>query len=232
MRTRSLAIARSSAVAVAGAESPGEDELESRHHDGRRPGGEKRWADLRDADLLQATASGEEEAFAEIYRRYHGRVYRFAYHMTGSVAAAEDVTHSSFLSLLESPRRYRPERAALSTYLCAAARNQNLKRLRRTRREVLSAETPEDPRRDGPLEALIAAERTRVVRDAILRLAPLHREVVILFEIEDLDLATVAQIVGADVGTVKVRLHRARTRLKQWLGSDQRTGVSSSERRR
>jgi len=189
--------------------------------------GDRRLGDLTDAALLEATASGDEAVFGEIYRRYHGRVYRFAYHMTGSTSVAEDVTQSSFVSLLESPRRYRSERAALGTYLCAAARNQNLKRLRQTRREILSSEPPDDGADAGPLEALIAEERTRAVRNAILRLAPLHREVVVLFEIEGFDLATVAQIVGADVGAVKVRLHRARTRLKQWLKGNPSAGVQA-----
>ena len=65
------------------------------------------WLECPDESLLEATAEGEEEAFVEIYRRYRERVYRFAYHMSGSATAAEDVTHGSFLSLLESPRRFR-----------------------------------------------------------------------------------------------------------------------------
>jgi RNA polymerase sigma-70 factor, ECF subfamily len=178
------------------------------------------WLASTDEQLLEATAAGEEEAFVEIYRRYHERVYRFAYHMTGFAAAAEDVTHSSFASLLESPRRFRSGHAGLGTYLCAAARNQNLKRLRQTRHEVPCTKPAVDARAEGgPLQSLLAEELANAVRDAILRLAPLHREVVILFELEGLDLARVAEIVGADVGTVKVRLHRARRKLRQWLES-------------
>ena len=71
-----------------------------------------------------------------------------------------------------------------------------------------------------PLEVLLEDERARVVRAAVLRLAPLHREVVLLADLEELDLASVAEIVGAGVGTVKVRLHRARRKLRQWLAAD------------
>jgi RNA polymerase sigma-70 factor (ECF subfamily) len=179
------------------------------------------WLECPDEKLLEATAGGEEEAFVEIYRRYRQRVYRFAYHMSGSAMAAEDVTHGAFLSLLESPRRFRPGRAALGTYLCAVARNLNLKRLRKTRREVLrEAPAPGTAGEGDPLEALLEDERARVVRAAVLRLAPLHREVVLLADLEELDLASVAEIVGAGVGTVKVRLHRARRKLRQWLAAD------------
>jgi RNA polymerase sigma-70 factor (ECF subfamily) len=67
------------------------------------------------------------------------------------------------------------------------------------------------------LGLLLADEEARLVRDAVLGLAPLHREVVILVEYEGLDLASVAEIVGAETGAVKVRLHRARKKLRRLL---------------
>jgi RNA polymerase sigma-70 factor (ECF subfamily) len=170
-----------------------------------------------DERLLESAASGSEDAFVELYRRHHPRVFRFAFRMTGSPEAAEDITHACFIGLLESPGRFRGQ-SALGTYLCAAARNQCLKRIRRVRFEVLGGDPP--PRADlgrGPLGLLLQDEEARLVRDAVLALAPLHREVVILAELEGLDLATVAAIVGAEVGAVKVRLHRARKKLRQRL---------------
>jgi RNA polymerase sigma-70 factor (ECF subfamily) len=185
-----------------------------------------------DDALLEATATGDEDAFVEIYRRHRRRVFGFAYRMTGSPEIAEDVTHACFTALLEAPRRYRGGDASLGSYLCAAARNQILKRLRRTQREV--GGTALDERRadsgPGPLHGLLADERARVVREAVLALRPLHREVVILVEYEELDLATVATIVGAEVGAVKVRLHRARQKLRQALEGyvqPPRTGIAA-----
>jgi len=175
------------------------------------------WSERTDAELLDATAAGEEEAFVEVYRRHHERVHGFAFHMTGSADVADDVTHSSFASLLERPAAFDARRSSLGTYLCAAARNQNLKRLRQTRREVLHADPVEVADRRGPLDRLLEDERARVVRDAVLGLAPLHREVIVLVQYQEMDLATVAQVVGAEVGTVKVRLHRARQRLRRLL---------------
>ena len=185
------------------------------------------WPQRTDAELLEATAAGEEEAFVEIYRRYHERVHGFAFHMTGSADVADDVTHSTFAGLLEKPRAFEPGRSSLGTYLCAAARNQNLKRLRRTKNEVLQAEPAEVADRRGPLELLLEDERARAVREAVLGLAPLHREVVVLVQYGEMDLATVAQIVGAEVGTVKVRLHRARQKLRRVL-EGLRGGTSSA----
>jgi len=172
-----------------------------------------------DEELLQATAAGDEEAFVEIYRRHQDRVYRFAYRMTGSPETARDVTHSCFASLLEAPQRYRARRSGLGTYLCAAARHQSLRHATRAWREPSVAASPDlrPGRGPSPLELVLDDERGRVVRAALLALAPLHREVLILAEYEELDMATIAEIVGAEVGAVKVRLHRARQKLRRAL---------------
>ena len=181
---------------------------------------------IPDDQLLQATAAGDEGAFLEIYRRYRDRVYRFAYRMTGSPETARDVTHSCFASLLAAPRRYQEHRAGLGTYLCAAARHQSLRHARRAWREQRQG-TPTDEgasRGPNPLELLLEDERALMVRNALLALAPLHREVLILAEYEDLDLDAIATIVGAGVGAVKVRLHRARQKLRRALEGYMRGG--------
>ena len=186
-----------------------------------------------DDQLLQATAAGSEAAFLEIYRRYKDRVYRFAYRMTGSPELARDVTQTCFASLLAAPRRYMKQRASLGTYLCAAARNQSLRHAMRAWREPVLSVSPDLRPSHGPspLELLLEDERGRIVRDALSRLAPLHREVLVLAEYEELDLATIADIVGAEVGAVKVRLHRARKKLRGVLsGYMSRGGVAAQVR--
>jgi RNA polymerase sigma-70 factor, ECF subfamily len=183
-----------------------------------------------DEDLLRATGDGDEEAFLEIYRRHRDRVFRFAYRMTGSADAARDVTHACFTSLLESPARYDARRAGLGTYLCTAARNQSLRRASRQWRErggaAVDTWTAPGP---SPLESVLRAEKARLVSQALARLAPLHREVLILAEYEELGLAEIARIVGAEVGAVKVRLHRARRRLRRALEAHVRNGLLTVE---
>jgi len=180
-----------------------------------------------DQDLLEATRAGDESAFLEIYRRHRDRIYRFAYRMTGSPEAARDVTQSCFVGLLEKPSRYDGQRASLGTYLCGAARHLSLRRASRAWRERSLAALPalRPASAPSPLETLIEDERARVVREALKALAPLHREVLILAEYEDLDLGTIAQIVGAEVGAVKVRLHRARRKLRAALEAHMRSGT-------
>jgi len=179
-----------------------------------------------DQELLKATLDGDEEAFVEIYRRYRDRVYRFACRMTGSAEVARDITHTCLASLLERPSRF-DGRVGLGTYLCAAARNQSLRHAGRAWRERLVGPASDlwPARGPSPLEALLEDERARIVREALGSLAPLHREVLILVEYEDLDLATVAEIVGAEVGAVKVRLHRARRKLRATLEAHAKRGA-------
>jgi RNA polymerase sigma-70 factor (ECF subfamily) len=75
------------------------------------------------------------------------------------------------------------------------------------------------------LHQLLEAELSDKVREAVQNLPPLQREALVLFEYEGLALSEIATVVGADVGTVKSRLHRARERLKnalhQYLNSSQ-----------
>jgi RNA polymerase sigma-70 factor (ECF subfamily) len=186
-----------------------------------------------DAELIEATLRGDEDAFLEIYRRHRDRVFRFAYRMTGSADAARDVTHTCFTGLLEHPRRYDVGRASLGTYLCAAARNHSLRRASRAWRERPQGSPDVRPSLEpGPFDQLLAREMSDIVRKAVGALPPLHREVLILAEYEDLDLSTIATIVGAEVGAVKVRLHRARKKLRHALEGKFETHASGPCRAR
>jgi RNA polymerase sigma-70 factor (ECF subfamily) len=180
-----------------------------------------------DEELLTATRAGDEAAFLEIYRRHRDRVFAFAYRMTGQVEVARDVTHSCFTSLLAAPLRYDGRRARLGTYLCTAARNLSLRHASRAWRERPSGPGADlrPSRGPSPLDVLLAEERARLVRESVLALPPLHREVLILAEYEELDLTTIAQVVGAEVGAVKVRLHRARRKLLAALDGHVRAGA-------
>jgi RNA polymerase sigma-70 factor, ECF subfamily len=123
---------------------------------------------------------------------------------------------------MQNPARYDPRRASLRTYLCTAARNRAITRLRREGREASleeggEARASEPGVRPGPLEGILDAERQTAVAAALARLPFLQREAVILFEYEGLTLAETAQVAETDVGTIKSRLHRAREGLRRSL---------------
>jgi RNA polymerase sigma-70 factor (ECF subfamily) len=173
--------------------------------------------DSSDHALLTRATAGDERAFASLYERHRGLVFRFAYRMLGSAEAAEDIAHDCFLALLRQPLRFDPARASLRTYLCAAVRNLSIRRLRRDGREVTDEVRPDAMAEATALQGLLDHEVASEVRAAVAALPPLQREVVILVEYEDCALTEAAEIVGADVGTVKARLHRARQALRRRL---------------
>lgn len=173
-----------------------------------------------EAELLQRAAGGDESAFQMLYRRHRNPVFHFAYRLFGSTAQAEDVTHDCFLSLLRHPGRFDPRQASLRTYLYAAARNCALKEYRSRRNgNPQTGDVPTQPERRAPepLRKLLDEELTSYVRKALASLEFLQREALILFEYEELPLAEIAAIVGANVGTVKSRIWRARERLRKIL---------------
>ena len=173
-----------------------------------------------DERLLEEAAHGKTAAFQILYERYRDPIFRFAYRMLGSVEAAEDVAHDCFLGLIKEPGRFDSTKASLRTYLYAAARNQAAKRYLNSNREAGIDELPNEPRMAAhlePMRQVLDNELAGEVQRAIESLPPLQREALVLFEYEDLSLAEIGAIVGADSNTVKARLFRARDKLRARL---------------
>lgn len=140
-------------------------------------------------------------------------VYRFAWRMTNSAPAAEDIAQEVFLALVRHPRRFDPVRGTLRAFLFGVARNLALKLWREENRwSVLDDEgTSVQEVRVGQHEV------SMIVGEAVRALPPLQREVLILAEYEELSLEEIALTVESEVGTVKSRLRRARENLRRML---------------
>lgn len=182
---------------------------------------------LTDERLLDAAAGGDTAAFQILYERYRDPIFRFTFRLLGSVEAAEDVTHDCFLSLIKAPGRFDPTRASLRTYIYAAARNLATKRYHSAGRETAIDELAEEPSvsdRHGPMRMVLDHELAGEVERAVSSLPPLQREALVLFEYENLSLAEIAEVVGADPGAVKQRLFRAREKLRARLDRNFRIG--------
>jgi RNA polymerase sigma-70 factor (ECF subfamily) len=156
-----------------------------------------------------------DEEFRAAFDEHKDAIYRFAWRMTASSDAADDIAQEVFLFLWRQPDRFDPARGALRAYLLGVARNLALKRWRDAHRwEEIDEERfvaqPVDVER---------RETARIVGDAVGSLPPLQREALILAEYEELSLEDIARIVEAEVGTVKSRLHRARENLRRMLAA-------------
>jgi len=86
-----------------------------------------------DEKLLGRMLEGDEDAFTILYRRRQGPIYRFALHMTGRAAVAEDVTQEVFVALIENGRRFDRSRGTLLSFLYGIARKRVLRRLEKER---------------------------------------------------------------------------------------------------
>ena len=179
-----------------------------------------------DEELLLEMRSGDEQAFVDLYRRRQGAIYRFALHMSGSPAVAEDVTQEVFLALIRDECGYDPDRGTLSGYLFGIARKLVLRSIERGRSDVaLEAEEsgwPEMAAHADPLADLTRREGIESLRRAVLALPRRYREVVLLCDLEEVDYADAAQVLGCPIGTVRSRLHRARALLLDKLNQERK----------
>jgi len=179
-----------------------------------------------DDELLLRIRSGDEQAFLSLYRRRQGALYRFALHMSSSVAVAEDVTQDVFLTVLREECGYDPERGTLSGYLFGIARKLILRQMERGRAMVAletdsdEATLPELAVEDDPLLDLTHREGLEALRRAVQALPRRYREVVVLCDLEEVDYADAAIALGCPIGTVRSRLHRARALLLDKLKLD------------
>lgn len=173
-----------------------------------------------DVELLRLMRTGDENAFIVLYRRCHPGIYRFVLQMCGSPALAEDITQDVFVVLIRGTESFDPTRGSLNAFLYGVARNQMLYRLRRERFYIpLEAEEPsvETGASAKPLDELTRTETVDAVRRAVLSLPERYREVVVLCDLEEMSYVESAQILGCAVGTVRSRLHRARSLLLEKL---------------
>ncbi len=180
--------------------------------------------DPGDGDLLKGVKAGDEACFLSLYRRHQGAVYRFALHMAGNPAAAEDVTQEVFMTLIRQPGQYDPNRGSLRSFLFGVSRNCVLRMLERERRPMLLMDEP-DLENAAPADAVdLAGELERNdtverVRKAVLTLPVVYREVAVLCGLDEMSYEEAAQVLGCAVGTVRSRLHRARSLLAEKLRS-------------
>jgi RNA polymerase sigma-70 factor (ECF subfamily) len=163
--------------------------------------------------------------FEAIFEEHRNAVYQFAWRMTNSPAAAEDIAQDVFLALLRGDAEFDRRRGSMRALLLGIARHLTWKRWRNDRRWSSLDDESFVPV-TLPVESL-AAEQT--VSAAVAELPPLQREALVLATYEDLSLSEIAETLVVEVGTVKSRLHRARENMKRML-ADYQPGHAGSEK--
>ncbi|MBX5460157.1 MAG: RNA polymerase sigma factor [Steroidobacteraceae bacterium] len=175
-----------------------------------------------DASLVTRLRHGDAAAARELYERHGATLLRFGMAMSNSRQTSEDVVHDTFVELLRHPERFDPERGSVLAFLIGIARHRMARIARVSVRDaevdpVAALEDENLLALEDAADALDRAKGIERVRAAIADLPRVHREVVALCDLEELPYATVADILGCPIGTVRSRLSRARALLARRL---------------
>jgi RNA polymerase sigma-70 factor (ECF subfamily) len=177
----------------------------------------------RNAELA---GQGDMEAFEEIYRLHHRRVYSLCLRMVRNASEAEDLTQEVFILLFRKLHTFRGE-SSFTTWLHRLTVNQVLMHFRRavvrTEKTTEDGSTPirivsgtENPRRMAVLDRI-------ALNEAIGQLPTGYRLVFILHDLEGYEHEQIGKMLGCAVGTSKSQLHKARRRLRELLAGRQTT---------
>jgi RNA polymerase sigma-70 factor (ECF subfamily) len=159
-----------------------------------------------------------------LVRRYQDRLYPTVLRLTGSAEDAHDLLQETFLRAFQKLSLFQGG-SSFYTWVYRIAVNLALsdRRRRKTARPVVEASSREsfdpadDPGQTDPALPLERAERDERIQNALNTLAADHRAVVVLKDLDGLRYEEIAEILGIPVGTVRSRLHRARSELRLLL---------------
>jgi RNA polymerase sigma-70 factor, ECF subfamily len=193
----------------------------------------------RVAGLLARARAGDRGAFGHVVQLYQDRLFNAILRLVGDVEEARELTQETFARGLEKIDSFRGESSPY-TWLFRIAVNLAISQLRRaSRRRTFSLDGVPGGRRgtDGgdeqaaslvdriasqqpmPQEVVERRERQQIVLDALGRLDPEYRAVLVMRDIEGFDYAQMADVLGMPLGTLKSRLFRARLALRDELAS-------------
>ena len=175
-----------------------------------------------ESQLIRAAIGGDPSAFGQLVRLHQDRLYNAIVHFIGDRTEAEDIVQEAFLQAYLKLVTFQGN-SAFYTWLYRIAFNTAVSRRRRRRAETSielvreqSGNEPEDLG-DRPDSQLDRTEQASQLYAALDRLSDEHRVILVLREIDGCDYEAIAAVLEINVGTVRSRLHRARTQLRDKL---------------
>jgi len=180
------------------------------------------YAQMADGDLLCLVAEEDRSAFAELFRRFAGRIKAFLLRWGMPGDQAEEVAQEVMVAIWRRADSFDPAKAAASTWIFAIARNRRIDLIRKTARREPDPEDPlfeRDPDPDG-MVLLSLQERQRIIREAIQELPQDQQDVLRIAFFEGLSHGECAEALDVPLGTVKSRIRLAFRKLREALGED------------
>lgn len=182
---------------------------------------------LSDEELMSIVQTGDFSPASELYDRYSGRIYNFAYRFLNNSESAEDTTQEVFMKVIKGANQFRGG-AKFVTWIYAIARNQCRDYLRKAENtvkkegeDVLS--TLPAPDELSPHRSLERQEDKKMIeemiQEALMVLSPNQREALVLSRYHGLSYGEIAQVLGCSEGAIKLRVFMAMEVLKKTLGN-------------
>jgi len=185
-----------------------------------------------ESQLVRRLVQRDERAFNELVRAYERRVTALVFRMLGNRTEAEDLAQEVFVQVFKAIGSFRGD-SKISTWIYRIAINlcKNRAKYLKVRHageqdelEAVAERVPLGEARkanvgqvERPDEAVAGKQVEEIVREAILKLEPTFRECLILRDVEELSYEEIEEITGLAEGTVKSRIFRARTQLKEMV---------------
>ncbi len=184
---------------------------------------------MDEISLAHAAQNGDLDAFNRLVLVHQGLAYNVAYRILGDPHAADDATQDAFIAAYKNLKRYRG--GSFRAWLMRIVTNKCYDELRRQKRRPQTPLEPVNPDTNEEIESpewiqddspspedqteTMALEEA--IQDCIQQLPDDFRVVVVMVDVQDLDYDEASQAIGKPLGTIKSRLYRARTRLKDCL---------------
>ena len=181
---------------------------------------------MNERELIARLQKRDEAAFEELIRQYEKKVYTLCFRMCGNSEDAEEAAQDAFLALWRGIDRFRQE-SSLSTWIYRLATNACIDTLRRRKKQSGSVSLDDEElfvdavdTSPQPQETVEHREEQQLLQEGLSALPEEYRKVLILREIEGLSYTEIAESASIELGTVKSRISRGRSLLRNFLSGN------------
>jgi RNA polymerase sigma-70 factor (ECF subfamily) len=180
--------------------------------------------------VLAAAQAGDRSALQRLLAEHRNGVYRYGLRVCRTTEDAEDAVQETLWAATRALKTFRGTAGSIATWLFTIVRHHCYHLLERRRRDQQIAERAVDaPTVEGSWEDAVSAEEQRqLLAAALATLAPGHREVLLLRDVEGLTAPEAAEKLGLSVEALKSRLHRARVSLMDALEEQRKTSLQNT----
>ena len=181
---------------------------------------------MNERELIARLQKRDEAAFEELIRQYEKKVYTLCFRMCGNSEDAEEAAQDAFLALWRGIDRFRQE-SSLSTWIYRLATNACIDTLRRRKKQSGSVSLDDEElfvdavdTSPQPQETVEHRETQKLLQEGLSALPEEYRKVLILREIEGLSYTEIAESASIKLGTVKSRISRGQSLLRNFLSGN------------